>query len=289
MPAVSLVICLRTERDLLQRLLQSSGGCYDDLVVVHDGPDVENVRAVVEAAGGRFFERPRAYQQEPHWPFAWQQAAHDWILRLDADEFPSVEMKAWLARFRQTPEPEEAVSGYTCFWPLWDGRRAVSKRWPGGRIFLFNRQRVRFFGMVEQVPVPDGRYEPLDLVLQHEPKRKSYGLHNLLVRKQAYRWRGLIARSLLGKPADLPGWRWVDEKWPEDWEQIRRHPWRTALARLTLETLRCLRSQWRLERRVFPIAAVSGPVHHALIGIEYWRLRRRHSRGLAPEQTAGKA
>ena len=143
--------------------------------------------------------------------------------------------------------------------------------------------------MVEQVPVPDGRYEPLDLVLQHQPKRKSYGLHNLLLRKQAYRWRRLIAGFLLGKPTDLAGWRWVDEKWPEEWEQIRRRPLRTALARLTLETLRSLRSQWRLERRVFPIAAVSGPVHHALISIEYWRLRRRHSRELASEQTAGKA
>lgn len=284
MPALSLVVCVHHERELLARLLQRSVGCYDDLVVVHDGLDTTRVRAVVEAAGGRFFERPRAYQQEPHWPFAWQQATHDWILRLDADEFPSDEMKAWLRKFSQGPEPEESVSGFTCIWPLWNGRRTISKKWPLGRNFLFHRGRVRFFGMVEQVPVPDGRYESLELVLQHQPKRKSYGLSNLLVRKQAYRWRGQVARCLLGKPTELCCWRWESGQWPETWERIRQHPLRTAVHRLTRWTLATLRDQWKHERRLFPAAAINGPLHHALICLEFWKLQRGHHPGMAPDR-----
>jgi hypothetical protein len=278
MPKLSLVVCLHNERELLERLLQRAAGCYDDLVVVHDGPDATGVRAVVEAGSGRFFERPRENQQEPHWPFAWQQAAHDWILRLDADEFPSDEMKAWLRSFRAGPEPEEAISGYTCFWPAWNGQRAITKKWPAGRNFLFHRQRVRFFGMVEQVPVADGQYEPLDLVLQHQPSRKSYGLRNVVVRKQAYRWRECIARSLLGKPTDLPCWRWESEAWPVVWEEIRRRPLRTALWRLTRWTIATMRDHWKLEKRFLPLAAMSWPLHHALTAVEFWRLRRLHLR-----------
>jgi hypothetical protein len=285
MPLLSLVVCVHDERELLQQLLQNSAACYDDLVVVHDGPDATNVRAVVEAAGGRFFEQPRAWQQEPHWPFAWRQAAHDWILRLDADEFPSVEMKAWLQQFRAGPPPPDSVSGFTCIWPLWNGRRAVSKQWPRGRNFLFHRQRVRFFGMVEQVPVPDGRYEPLDLVLHHQPRRKSYGLRNILLRRQAYRWRERIAHSLLGGPADLDCWRWGDHPWPMDWEAIRQRPLRTALWRITRGTLATLRDQWKIERRLFPAAALNGPLHHALICLEYWRQRKLRSGGAAAGQT----
>ena len=275
MPAITLVICVYQEGDLLGRLLGHAAGCYDELVVVHDGPDTTRVRPMVEAAGGRFFERPRAFQQEPHWPFAWGQARSDWILRLDADEIPGEEMKAWLRSFRQQPEPATELSGYTCIWPLWDGQKAVSRVWPAGRNFLFHRQRVRFFGMVEQVPVADGTWEPLQLTLHHQPKRKSYGLQNLLLRQQAYRWRERIAASLLGKPTDLNGWRWTSEAWPGDWEQIRRRPLRTALSRLTLGTFRGLREQWRQERKLFPWAAVSGPIHHALICLKYWQLRRR--------------
>src|SRR5437016_6180409 len=105
MPSLSLVVCLHQQRDYLQRLLHHCAGLYDDLVVVHDGPDSSGIQAIVEASGGHYFERSRAFQQEPHWPFAWQQAAYDWILRLDADEFPSEPLKLWLRKFRAGPEP----------------------------------------------------------------------------------------------------------------------------------------------------------------------------------------
>jgi hypothetical protein len=273
MPAVSLVVCVHRQRDLLERLLQQSAGCYDDLVVVHDGLDMDGVRSLVEQYGGRFFEAQREYQQEPHWSFAWAQAGHDWILRLDADEFPSPEMKSWLKNFRESAEPPKNISGFTCTWPLWNGRKTVSQKWPAGRIFLFHRQCVRFFGMVENVPAPDGQYVRQDLVLEHQPKRGSAGLRNVLLRKQAYQWRAVIAQSLLGKPTDLQCWRWQDEQWPVEWEQIRQRPLWTALKRLIMGTFRALRDQWKCEGRFFPAAAINGPVHHFLICLKFWKLR----------------
>ena len=280
MPAFSLVVCVYKEGDLLRRLLQHMAGKYDDLVVVHDGPDTTGVREVVETAGGRFWEGKREYQQEPHWPFAWGAARHDWILRLDADELPSEEMQAWLKNFRTGAEPPAEVSGYTCNWPMWNGRRAISKKWPAGRNFLFNKQRVRFFGMVEQVPVPEGHYEALDLVLRHEPPgRKSHSFNNLLRRQTAWQWRDRIAHSLLGKPTDLACWRWEDPAWPLAWEQIRQRPWWTAAKRLTKGTWLGLVDQWRTERRIFPGAAMTGPIHHTLIGWRYQQLRRRQREG----------
>ena len=275
MPKLSLVVCLHNERDLLQRLLQNSGGCYDDLVVVHDGPDEQNIKAIVEAAGGRFFARPRAFQQEPHFPFAWQQAAYDWILKLDADEFPSDEMRKWLENFRAAPEPPQDLSGYTFIWPLWNGKKIISKKIWDGRLALFNRESVRFIGHPEQGPMPDGRTERTGRVLVHQPIRKSYGFHNILVRKQAYRWRETIAKSLLGKPTDLPCWRWTDEHWPPDWEQVRAHPLQTAFRRLVMETFRGLRVQWRAEKRFYFAAALQGPVHHALFCLKFLQVRRQ--------------
>jgi hypothetical protein len=276
MPAISLVVCLYQQRDLLARLIRESAGCYDDLVVVHDGPDTTDVRSVVETAGGRFFERTHEFQQEPHWPFAWGQARHDWILRLDADEFPSTEMKAWLLEFRRAPEPPAAISGYVCIWPMWNGKRAISKKWPAGRNFLFNKHCVRFFGMVEQVPVPDAKYKPLNLILRHEiAGRAINSLQNILLRKQAALWRECIARSLLGKPTDLACWRWENAAWPREWEQIRQRPLWTAGKRLVKGTLLTLRDQWTMERRLFPIVALEISLHHALICIKFWCLRRR--------------
>jgi hypothetical protein len=137
--------------------------------------------------------------------------------------------------------------------------------------------------MVEHTPVADGRFEPLDLVLHHQPARKSYGLVNLLLRKQAYRWRARIARSLLDEPAKLACWRWDARPWPPLWEEIRQRPFRAACKRLVHGTLAGLRDQWKAERRSWPFAAISGPIHHALIAFEYSRLRRLQARGRLAE------
>jgi hypothetical protein len=284
MPKVSLVVCVYNQFTLLQRLLSETERCYDDLVVIHDGParaepdDPTSIERLVEDSGGRFFVGPRSFQQEPHWSFAWAKAKYDWVLRLDADEIPSVELKNWLQHFRNAIEPDNTVSGYTCLWPLWNGKRAVTKHWPSDRIFLFHKERVRFFGMVEQVPLADDHFETLSLILRHQPQRKSYGFGNLLWRKQAYQWRHVIAQSLLGKPTDLACWRWTREEWPLVWEQIRRQPLRTGLRRLLGWPLRTAGHMKRTEGRVILSAVLSSGIHHCLIALNYWGMRRSISK-----------
>jgi glycosyltransferase involved in cell wall biosynthesis len=273
MPKISLVICAYGQRKLLERLLQKCQGIFDDLVVVHDGPDFDGIESIVEKAKGRFYARERAWQQEPHWPFAWEKAAHDWILRLDVDEYPSEQLKEWLVRFHQEPEPQPDVSGYTCIWPLWDGKKSITYKWPTGRLLLLNRQRVRFFGMVEHTPQPDGKFIETNLVLEHQPSRKSYGVANLLFRKQAYDWRRVIARSLVGKPTDLACWRWTDEEWPAWWRQIRERPLLTGVKQLLLAPLRQARQIWRAEHRIIPDAVIGTGLHPFLIAITYFIIK----------------
>ncbi len=275
MPQLSLVVCLHHERDLLARLLERAAGCYDNLVVVHDGPDDSDVRSLVESHGGRFFERPRAFLEEYHWPFAWAQASNDWILRWDADEFPSEALADWLRVFRAQAEPPAEVSGFTCIWPLWDGKRARTKRWPR-RIFLVNRQRVRHFGMAHQPPIPDGKFEPLQFVLHHQPKLKSYGIRYTFARQKVRRWQEESARALLHKPTDLPCWRWEDPAWPKKWEQIRRHPWSTAFLRLFLSPIWNAREAVQCGEFPWPSFLVSFPLQHWMTCMSYFRLRMQN-------------
>lgn len=276
MPKITLVVCIHEEAALLKRLLIQSQGLFDDLVVVHDGPaKTDEIKELVIEYGGRFFVRPRAFQQEPHWPFAWEQARYDWILRWDADEFPSLGMKEWLKAFREGADPETAISGYTCIWPLWNGVRPVTRRYPDGRIFMINRQRVRFFGMAENVPEPDGQWAPLPLTLQHEPPRASYGLRNILSRRQAYLWRHVIARSLLlPNPGSLPCWRWNNPEWPVGWRQIREQPVWTGIKRLIKYPVSIAMAM--LKRGEFPRPGFCWMLaaHHFLICMEFIRLRQ---------------
>lgn len=322
MPRISLVVCLFRERDLLARLLQECAGLYDDLVVVHDGPEDSNalsshlngeipappldyaafplrserktlylepvapsrpgsIHELVTSYQGRYFEGPRCFQQEPHWPFAWSQAKHNWILRLDADEFPSEELKDWLRKFRGQAEPSVVTSGYTCIWPLWNGKRAVTQRWPTGRNFLFHRERVRFFGMAEQVPIADFSFEAVPLILHHQPVRKSYGVRNILIRRQGGIWRRVIAQSLLKSPLELPRWRWETVAWPEFWKRLREHPIRYGVYSFARGTLSAIRDLWLSERKLKPLMAAACPLQHLLIGLLYRKISSKRYTGVA--------
>ena len=278
MPALSLVICLHGEGDYLRRLLAHAQGCYDDLVVVHDGPDETGVRAIVEAAGGRFFERPRAWQQEPHWAFAWSEARHDWIFRVDADEYPGEALAAWLAEFREEPAPDAGLSGFSVIIPLWDGVREVTSRWPR-RLTIFDRRQVRHIGRADQSPIPDGRVEPLDMVLNHRPDRPTYGIWYTLRRPTSRRWHTEIARALSGPPTDLPCWRWTDPDWPPKWEEIRRRPLLTGLKRLFLSPIRNGRDMVRAGEWPRPSALVFFPLQHWMTCYRFHQLSREAATG----------
>jgi hypothetical protein len=348
MPKISLVVCLYEERNLLERLLQHAEGCYDDLVVVHDGPEeavpAEDRRAgggeqpnqksainqppfpryeegwkspeqlslkepdappfeiardyaelpkdaavpsgyrlkagipqpgsiheLVVRHGGRFYEGPRCFQQEPHWPFAWWAAKHDWILRLDADEFPSEKLKVWLKEFRSAEEPEGSISGFTCIWPLWNGQRPTTKNWPNGRIFLFHRMRVRMVGLVEQSPVGDLPFVATQLTLCHQPKRKSYGIRNIIFRSQAYKWRTVVAKSLQEPPFHLPRWRWTGKDWPVGWSKILEAPFFEGFYRLLKFPLEQAKKQMRAGERLSISECLNPALHHFLICMQVWK------------------
>jgi hypothetical protein len=158
--------------------------------------------------------------------------------------------------------------------PLWDGRRALTRRWPR-RVILIHRQRVRFFGMPDQGPLPDGRFESLDRVLHHQPERKAHGLSYMLKRRKVRRWFDLIAEALQGKPTDLPCWRWDSPDWPSRWERIRRRPVWTALTRLVLSPVGNLREMKACNEFPNPWRVVSFPLQHAMMSLHFIRLRRR--------------
>lgn len=332
MPRITLVVCLRAEKTLLQRLLGHADGCYDDLVVVHDGPELSStsgshnrkkgtpealsldapgapplgiardysalktkspvpqgyrlkigkpttgsIHALVQSWGGRFYEGPRCFQQEPHWPFAWWAAHHDWILRLDADEYPSRELARWIADFRKKKRGTAQAAAFTCLWPLWDGVKSCTHHWPRGRLFLFRKSKVRFWGMVEQAPLPDSVPQPIHLKLIHAPNRKSYGIRNILCRQQAYIWRKVIADSVTGSADKVPRWRTGTGTWPEPWRSKLVHPLWKAWFCLFWFPFCQAKDMWREERKLDLSACLNPGLHHFLMQIEIIRFKYRSS------------
>lgn len=313
MPKISLVVCLRGERDFLARLLEHAEGCYDDLVVVHDGretgeadwapspPRMElaidwarvpsaaplpeifarnqtqlvrgSLREFVESRGGRFFEHPRIGSLEGQSPFAWWAAKHDWILRFDADEYPTVSLSGWIADFRIKEESSVSSLGFSCIWPLWDGHRTTTTTWPTGRLFLFDRRHASMIGMPEVTPTIEGGVSELPLILCHQPHRKSYGIRNILFRRQAYVWRKVIATSLLKSPLSIPRWRYATSSWPGSWHSMVEEPLLEGFYRLFKFPLEQARSLRIHKERLSLSICLNPALHHFMICMQLWKLR----------------
>jgi hypothetical protein len=280
MPRITLIVCTYGDRELLGRLLESSRDCYDELFIIHDGPDFEDVRSLVEQHGGRFIERPRAFSQEPHIPYAIGEASHDWILRFDTDEYPSSELKQWLIEFRSTSDVDKRIAGYQWICPAWNGRKRISKNWPYKFVRLFNRNRVSVVGVCENGPHPDPNYfcPKMPLRFWHEPKSPSHGLRNIFGKQRTSQARKNLTQALLGSPLDHPTWRHESDEWPAGWQDVKEHPIFTGLWRLFVWPPRQALAMLLSGDLPRPSVFCHAGLFHASVCFELWKLRRNGRR-----------
>ena len=275
-----MIACTFGDRVPLNRLLEHSRDCCDELIVIHDGPDFEDVGGLAAQFGGRFIERSRAFSQEPHIPFAIGEATHDWILRFDSDEYPSNELKDWLMDFRRQPRVDPMIAGYQWICPAWNGRKRISMNWPNKFLRLFNRNTVAMIGLCENGPEPEPDYlaPKMPLRFWHEPQSPSHGFRNIFKKQRTRQARMNLARALLGSPLDHPRWRYDRERWPIGWQHVRDYPILTGLWRLI---------SWPPRHAVAMLLAGDVPrpsvfghagLFHATLCFEVWRMKRTQLR-----------
>jgi glycosyltransferase involved in cell wall biosynthesis len=92
------------EADRIERAIRSVEGVADEVLVVDSGSSDGTV-ALCERLGARVIHNPWT-GYGPQKRFAEEQASHDWILNLDADEWLSEGLRAELKALRAGPLPQ---------------------------------------------------------------------------------------------------------------------------------------------------------------------------------------
>ncbi len=173
------IITLNEERNL-PRALASVAGVADEIVVVDSGSR-DRTLEVARQHGARVFERAWTdYSDQKN--FAAAQAAHDWILSLDADEELSPALREEITRWKQsTPEADAyempRMAKYLGRWIEHSGWYPDRKR------RLYRRDRARLAGALHESLVVDGPVGRLrgdllhytfDSLEQHEAQVERY-------------------------------------------------------------------------------------------------------------------
>lgn len=101
-PLLSIVVITFNEAHRIGRCLESVAGLANEILVVDSGSTDETVK-IAERCGARIVHQPfLGYIEQKN--FATGQAAHDWVLSLDADEVLSEELRAEIERVLKAPE-----------------------------------------------------------------------------------------------------------------------------------------------------------------------------------------
>jgi glycosyltransferase involved in cell wall biosynthesis len=137
------VITLNEARSI-EACLRSLALC-DELLVV-DSHSTDRTRELAAACGARVIERDwPGYRSQKQ--FAVDQASHDWILFLDADEQLSPELANEIAAHRESGELSSKPAWDMPFLASYFGRQIRHGDWhPDRHTRLFDRRRGRFGG-----------------------------------------------------------------------------------------------------------------------------------------------
>ncbi len=164
MPPISATIITHNEAANIARAICSLD-CADEILVVDSGSTDETVRIAAEL-GARMIAHPwEGFAAQKN--FAVQQARHDWVLSLDADEELNSEARAALREWKQSAP---AVGAY-CFArrAQYLGRWILHSGWyPDWKIRLFDRNKAHWAGdYVHESVVADGPVKTMNGEILH--------------------------------------------------------------------------------------------------------------------------
>lgn len=207
MVKISACLVIHNEEKNISRCLKSVKGVVDEIIIAHDGECSDRTLEICRAYGAKIFMRPYAGFMEAHLPFCFNEARGDWLLRIDGDEYLSDELRNNLRILAQAEE----VGAYEFLWPIWDGKKYLTKQWPRKRC-LFKKNSISFLGMPHYLANVSGKIKKCNFILEHRPD--YYNLAWPVFLSKWIGWSKIQARLYLKDFSDIKKYNYKDNSWP---------------------------------------------------------------------------
>jgi glycosyltransferase involved in cell wall biosynthesis len=202
MKITATIITLNEERNIARAI--ESLRCCDEILIVDSG-SIDRTVELAQNLGVRVVEAGwRGYAAQKNW--AAEQASHDWILSLDADEALSEALEAEIWGLKKSGPRYDAytmprLARYLGRWILHSGW------YPDRKVRLYDRRKAKWIGdFVHESVVVSGRVGHLESNILHFTC-ESLSEHV----KTMDRYTTLAAQEIAARRLQVPLWRLILE------------------------------------------------------------------------------
>ncbi len=170
MEKISAILIVYNEEKLIERALKSIEGVVDEILIAHDGPCTDKTIEICKKYTKNIFIMPHKGRSAFHWIPLIRKVKHDWILKLDADEYLSEELKD---NIRLLANNKNNVA-YSFKWLWYDekNKKYFTKDWPR-KTSLYRKSKISGIGFPAwDNPIVNGETIETPYSLEHRPINK---------------------------------------------------------------------------------------------------------------------
>ena len=166
---ISLVLIVYHEEKLLSRCLDSVKDVVDEIIVLHDGECRDRTLEIARRYTDKVFIGEHTGYAELHHIEVLPHVSRSWLLKLDADEYLSDDLRKQLRSLTTDPDTD----AYAFIWPYWDGQRYITRNVPY-KPALFRMSQIAAIEFTARNYSTNGVMKNVPLVLEHRPEYNNY-------------------------------------------------------------------------------------------------------------------
>ncbi|MFA5024372.1 MAG: glycosyltransferase [Patescibacteria group bacterium] len=173
MSKISACLVVYNEEKNIARCLASLAGAVDEIILIHDGECQDQTLKIAAGYNARIFTRPHVGMMEAHLVFALKQASGDWLLRIDADEFLTIDLKNNLRELVEAATLD-GVSAYSFFWTDFDSTTGKLAKSGERKTILFKKADLYWLSLPHLAWQTRGRVRANNFTLGHVVKNQTW-------------------------------------------------------------------------------------------------------------------
>ncbi|MFC1711117.1 glycosyltransferase [Patescibacteria group bacterium] len=213
---ISAVMVIHNEEKRLEKSLKSFTHLVDEIIIIHDGKCTDRSISIAKKFTKKVFIKPFIGEAEPHRPFSYKTAKHNWILQVDADEYLSGRLQKNLFKLIR-----KKVDVYDLPWV----RLQKNKYFPGlYKRALFKKNKIYLIGAPHEHPKPINNFVIIKKAVPPLIHKVKHASDWIVFKTKWLPWIKIQAKYYTMEFSKIPKWNCELKDWEAKTKIRIEHP-----------------------------------------------------------------